>query len=312
MGLGRAPQLDLRKLGYFVAVAEELHFGRAASRLYITQPVLSRQISQLEDELGTRLLTRTTRKVELTTAGEQLLEEARSLLAAADGVSRRMQGVADGTTTLTVGFFVGDSFTPALQRFSATRPDVAIDLLRIYWHDQVDVLHDGRADVAFVHLPIEEKELSIWPVRSEPRLAVLPAGHPVAAQEEATIADLADDPVVLQRGASDAWQAFHNVDPRPDGRRARRGPEVDNIEEKLEQVAAGRAVSFVPASAAAAYVKPGVSYVPVSDIPPIQICLACSAARRSGLIDAFVRAVRATVPGAAPAAAPDQNTGDSR
>ena len=90
-------------------------------------------------------------------------------------------------------------------------------------------------------------------------------------------------------------EAFHNVDPRPDGHRPRSGPEVDNIEEKLEQVAAGAAISFLPASAAAAYVKPGVVFVPVSDIPPIQICLAWPTERRSAYVDAFVRAVRRDV-----------------
>jgi DNA-binding transcriptional LysR family regulator len=296
MGLGSGPPLDLRKLRYFVAVAEELHFGRAADRLYITQPVLSRQIRQLEQELGTQLLARTSRNVALTAAGEQLLEEARALLAAADATRRRLQDAAGGRISLTVGFFVGDSFTDALRRFAAEVPTAEVHLHRIYWHDQVDVLHDGRVDVAFVHLPIDDRGLELMPVRSEPRLAALPAAHPAAGRREIGIDDLADDPVIIQRGASEAWQAFHNVDPRPDGSSPRRGPEVDNIEEKLELVAAGAAVSFVPASSAAAYVKPGVVYVPVSDIPPIEICLAWKADRRSELVDTFVRAVRWTAP----------------
>ena len=295
MNAGAGPPLDLRKLRYFVAVAEELHFGRAAERLYITQPVLSRQIRQLEQELGADLLARTSRSVALTAAGEQLLEEARALLAAADAARRRLQGAAGGRPALTVGFFVGDSFTDALRRFRAACPEADVHLHRIYWHDQVDVLQDGRVDVAFVHLPIDEQGLELIPVRREPRVAVLSESHPAADARVVGIADLADDPVVIQRGASEAWQAFHNVDPRPDGHRPRSGPEVDNIEEKLEQVAAGAAISFLPASAAAAYVKPGVVYVPVSDIPPIQICLAWPTERRSPYVDAFVRAVRRDV-----------------
>jgi len=296
MGQESGPPLDLRKLRYFVAVAEELHFGRAAERLYIAQPVLSRQIRKLEMELGTDLLVRTSRNVELTPAGRELLDEARVLLAAADATRRRMQHVAHGTATLTVGFFVGDVFTAALRAFTARYPDVGVNLLRIYWNDQVDVLLEGRADVAFVHLPIDAEGLELLPVRAEPRVAVLPMSHPAARREQISIADLADDPVIIQRAASVTWQAFHNVDPRPDGRRPTPGPTVDNIEEKLQQVAAGRAISFLPASAAAAYGQADVAYVPVPDIPPIQICLAWKDDRRSPLVDAFVEAVKTSRP----------------
>ncbi len=292
MGLDPGPSLDLRKLRYFVAVAEELHFGRAAERLYIAQPVLSRQIRKLEQELGTELLLRTSRNVTLTPAGLQLLDEAKSLLAAADATRRRVEDVASGEAALTVGFFVGDEFTAALEAFGARYPDVAVNLLRVYWHDQTQVLHDGRADVAFVHLPVDDEGLELLLVRSEPRAAVLPAGHPSAGKPEMSIADLADDPVIIQRGATPVWQAFHNVDPRPDGQRPTPGPAVDNLEEKLQHVAAGRAISFVPASAAAAVTHPGIAYVPVTDIPPIKICLAWKSGPPSPLVAAFVQAVR--------------------
>lgn len=291
MGLEPGPPLDLRKLRYFVAVAEELHFGRAAERLYIAQPVLSRQIRKLEQELGTELLLRTSRNVTLTPAGLQLLDEAKSLLAAADATRRRIEDVASGEAALTVGFFIGDEFTAALEAFGTQYPDVAIELLRVYWHDQTEVLHDGRADVAFVHLPIDDQGLELLPVRSEPRVAVLPVGHPAAGKHEISIADLADDPVIIQRGATPGWQAFHNVDPRPDGRQPRPGPAVNNLEEKLQHVSAGRAVSFVPASVAGAFVQAGIAYVPVTDIPPITICLAWKSGPPSPLVAAFVDAV---------------------
>jgi DNA-binding transcriptional LysR family regulator len=291
MGLEQGPALDLRKLRYFVAVAEELHFGRAAERLYIAQPVLSRQIRKLELELGTDLLVRDSRNVALTPAGLQVLDEAKRLLAKADTARRRIEDIAHGEAKLTIGFFIGDEFTSARQAFSAMHPGVTIDLLRIYWHDQREVLLDGRADVAFVHLPIDDQGLELQPVRSEPRVAVLPAGHPAAGKAEISIADLADDPVIIQRGASPAWQAFHNVDPRPDGRQPRPGPAVDNLEEKVQHVAAGRAVSFLPASAAAAFDQPGIAYVPVTDIPPIKVCLAWKRGPRSPLVADFVAAV---------------------
>src|SRR5919201_3351084 len=123
-GMGEEPgqPLDLRRLRYFVAVAEELHFGRAAERLYLAQPVLSRHVRKLETELGVELFARTSRHVELTPAGERLLEEARQLLAAADAASRRMRGVAAAPARLTIGFFVGDTFTAAVRTFLAQRP----------------------------------------------------------------------------------------------------------------------------------------------------------------------------------------------
>jgi DNA-binding transcriptional LysR family regulator len=292
MGLDPGPRLDLRKLRYFVAVAEELHFGRAAERLYIAQPVLSRQIRKLEQELGTDLLVRTSRNVALTPAGLRILDEARSLLAAAEVAGRRVRDIAHDQAALTIGFFIGDEFTAVRRAFSVLHPDVVVNLLRIYWHDQTEVLLDGRADVAYLHLPVDDQGLELTPVRSEPRVAVLPVGHPAARKREISIDELADDPVIIQRGASPGWQAFHNVDPRPDGRQPRPGPEVGNLEEKLQYVAAGRAISFLPASLAAVIAWPGIAYVPVTDIPPIKISLAWQAGSRSPLIAAFAACVK--------------------
>ena len=292
MGQETGPPLDLRRLRYFVAVAEELHFGRAAERLYIAQPVLSRQIRKLEREVGADLLTRSSRNVALTPAGERVLDEARSLLAASEVTRRRIGEIARDRAELRIGFFVGDEFTSAHEAFVALHPDVEVNLVRIYWDNQIDVLLSGRVDVAFVHLPVDDEGLKLMPVRSEPRVAVLPVGHRAADEEEISITELADDPVVIQRGASPGWQAFHNVDPRPDGRRPRPGPEAGNLEEKLQHVAAGRAISFVPASVAAAFSQLGIVYVPVTDIPPITISLAWSSGATSPLIAAFADCVK--------------------
>jgi DNA-binding transcriptional LysR family regulator len=287
MGPDLGAPLDLRRLRYFVTVAEELHFGRAAERLYVAQPVLSRQIRKLEQELGAELLVRTSRNVALTPAGLHLMEEAKALLAAAEVTRRRVGNIAQDQAALTIGFFIGDEFTAARTAFSGAHPDVVIKLHRIYWYDQTEVLLDGRADVAFVHLPVDDQGLDLVLVRAEPRVAVLPMSHPAAAKREISIAELAEDPVIIQRGATPSWQAFHNVDPRPDGRQPRPGPAVDNLEEKLQHVAAGDVISFLPACVAAAVVQPGVVYVPVSDIPPVQVCLATRAGHPSPLVNAF-------------------------
>jgi DNA-binding transcriptional LysR family regulator len=288
------PLLDLRRLRYFVAVAEELHFGRAAARLYITQPVLSRQIRVLEQELGTELFARSSRDVNLTRAGEQLLEDGRMLLVAAEAARRRCLSSAAARPTLTIGFWGHEWIAPALRSFAAEFPNVDTRLHRVSWDDQADVLRDGRVDVAFVALPVDTRGLELLPFHTEQRVAVLPIDHPAADRSEISIDDLAGDPVIIQGGASDEWNAFHNVDPRPDGSHPRRGPIANNFQEKLELVATGAAVSFLPESVAKHYIPPGIVYMPVPDIAPIEVCIAWKLERSSRLVDGFIRAVRST------------------
>jgi DNA-binding transcriptional LysR family regulator len=288
-----SPDLDLRKLRYFVTVAEELHFGRAAQKAFIAQPALSRHIKQLEQQLGVELLTRTSRRVTLTDAGRQLAEDARSLLAAADATRERVIHAAQAQR-LTVGFFTGDlTLAPAMRMFAGSHPDVAVDVHRIYWDDQTRGVLDGSVDLALVHLPIDDEGLELEPLHTEPRFAILAADHPLADRDSVGIEELADDPVILHHGATAAWEAFHNFDPRPDGRAARRGPEVTCLEEKLEVVAAGRAISFLPRSAAAGIpLQPGVVAVRVSDMPPTQVSIAWSAERENPLVLDFVEVAR--------------------
>ena len=148
--------LDLRKLRYFVAVADRLHFGRAADDLHIAQPVLSRQIRALEHDLGTPLLTRDSHGVALTDAGRQLLTDAGPLLASAHAVRRRVTVAARGSQRLMVGFRAGIAVTPAVRLFADRHPDVLVDVQRIEWDDQATMLLDGRIDVGYVRLPIDE------------------------------------------------------------------------------------------------------------------------------------------------------------
>jgi len=288
--------LDLRRLRYFVALAEELHFGHAAGRLFIAQPALSRQIRKFEQEVGVNLLTRSSRHVELTPAGRQLLEDARPLLAAASAAGRRVRRAATGRTALTVGFLAGDPIIQLVRAFDATGHDIDIDVERIYWSDQPGALVDDRVDVSFVHLPVDDNGLDLARLYSSPRLALLPRSHELAGRSEIGIRELADDPVVLHWGASPIWDAWHNVDPRPDGRRPQRGPAARNLEEKIEAVGTGRAVSFIPASVTAAmHIPPEVAAIPVIDIPPTKVCLAWKADRRSAAIRDLVATARATL-----------------
>jgi len=169
--------LDLRKLRYFAAVADTLHFGRAADQLHIAQPVLSRQIRALEHDLGTPLLTRDSHGVTLTDAGRQLLADTGPLLASADAARRRVTAAARGSQRLMIGFRAGVAVTPAARLFAARHPDVLVDVLRIEGDDQAPMLLDGRIDAGYVRPPINEAGLRVTPLYTEPRVAVLPAGN---------------------------------------------------------------------------------------------------------------------------------------
>ncbi|WP_043680846.1 LysR family transcriptional regulator [Streptomyces xylophagus] len=277
--------LDMRKLRYFVAVADRLHFGRAADELHIAQPVLSRQIRALEQDLGAPLFTRDRHGVELTDAGRQLLADAGPLLASTDAVRRRVSAAARGTRRLMVGFRAGIPVSPASRAFEARHPDVVVDIQRIEGDDQAAMLLDGRIDVGYVRLPIDETGLRVTPLYTEPRVAVLPAGHRFAGKKEVTEADLAGEPLV--------WRGDPSTQPtrrpHPDA-----GYPVRGVDETLEHVAAGRGISFLARSASVFYSHPDVAYVPIPELAPDQVCLAVAASHTSPVVDDFVTAARST------------------
>ena len=168
---------DFRALRYFVAVAEELHFTRAAERLYIAQPALSEQIRRLEEEVGTELLRRTTRKVELTPAGKEFLAHARRILAEADDALADALRAARGETgriRVATGTTAGLEQVPKILRaFGEARPLVHLDLRQTGWEDHSGGLRDGSVDAAFVWLPFGSEGLSFAVLHEEPRVASL-------------------------------------------------------------------------------------------------------------------------------------------
>ncbi|RMB85858.1 LysR family transcriptional regulator [Streptomyces shenzhenensis] len=277
--------LDLRKLRYFVTVAERLHFGRAADELHIAQPVLSRQIRALEQDLGASLFIRDRHGVELTDAGRQLLADAGPLLASTHAVRRRVSAAAGGKRRLMVGFRAGIAVIPAARAFEDRHPDVVVDVQRIEGDNQAAMLLDGRIDVGYVRLPIDETGLRVTPLYTEPRVAVLPAGHRFAGKGEVTEADLAGEPLV--------WHGDPSTQPtkRP---LPNAGYPVRGVDETLELVAAGRGISFLARSASVFYSHPDVVYVPIPDLTPDQVCLAVAASHTSPVVDDFVTAAQST------------------
>ncbi|MFD0136265.1 LysR family transcriptional regulator [Streptomyces sp. NPDC003631] len=277
--------LDLRKLRYFVAVADQLHFGRAADELHIAQPALSRQIRALEQDLGASLFIRDRHGVELTDAGRQLLADAGPLLASTQAVRRRVSAAVGGKRRLMVGFRAGVAVTPAARAFEDRHPDVVVDVQRIEGDDQAAMLLDGRIDVGYVRLPIDEAGLRLTPLYTEPRVAVLPVGHRFAGKEEVTEADLAGEPLV--------WHGDPSTQPtkRP---LPNAGYPVRGVDETLEHVAAGRGISFLARSASVFYSHPDVVYVPIPELAPERVCLAVAASQTSPVVLDFVTAAQST------------------
>ncbi|MTE15084.1 LysR family transcriptional regulator [Nocardia aurantiaca] len=275
--------VDLRKLRYFVAVAEHLHFGRAAERLFIAQPVLSRQIRALEEELGARLFARDRRGTALTAAGEQLLIDAEPLLAAAEALQRRVIRAAEGTRTFTVGFMPGLMVTGAVRALTERHPGLTVDLVRTNWDDQVEVVHDGRVDVSVIRLPVEPRGLAIRPLYSEPRVVALPADHRLAGKEAVAVTDLADEHLLQDPALVPEWTAVAS-ELRTDRPAV---PVFHSVEEKLEHVAAGLGIIFLPLSVMTFYTRPDIAYLPVPDLAPNQVSLAWSAQRPVPLAEEF-------------------------
>jgi DNA-binding transcriptional LysR family regulator len=213
-----------------------------------------------------------------------LLEDAVPLLASAEAARRRVVQAARGSRTFTIGFMPGITVTSAVRAFTAQHPELTIELLRTSWHDQVEVLRDGRADVSIVRLPIDQQGLTVRPLFDEPRLAMLPADHRLAGKPSLRIADLAGDHLLQDPDAVPEWRDAA-LELR-DGT-AGRVPVFQSVEEKLEHVAAGNGISVLPLSTATFYTRPDVVAVPVEDIGPNHVCLAWTATRRSKAIHDF-------------------------
>ncbi|WP_405993473.1 LysR family transcriptional regulator [Streptomyces sp. NBC_00986] len=285
--------VDLRKLRYFLAVAEELHFGRAAERLHITQPVLSRQIRVLESELGVDVFMRDRRSTVLTPAGEQLLHDAGPLLASADALLRRARAAGESVTRFTIGFMPGITLTPVTRLLRERHPGLDVRMLRTGWHDQVEVLHDARADVGIVRLPIDPAGLEIRPLYTEPRLVMVASSHPLAGKESVRVADLAADHLLQDPDAVPEWRDIA-VELRTGERRPVAA--IHSVEEKLELVAGGQGIAVIPESTANFYTRPDVEAIRVEDLGPNHVAVAWPAGRTTGLVQEFVDAATALLP----------------
>ncbi|RKQ87427.1 LysR family transcriptional regulator [Solirubrobacter pauli] len=283
---------EIRQLRYFLAVVEHGSVSRAAVELHLSQSALSETLRKLEVELGVQLLTRGGRGVTPTAAGEALAATGAEAVRAFDAALDAARGQ---TGRLRVGFEAtgaGLLSTQARARFLARFPHVRVEPRRYDWGGEVAGLRDGECDVAFVWLPADTTGLRSEIVTTERRFAALPYTHPLSGRAAVEIDELNADPIVWTRLAPRYWVDWWAVNPRPDGSAPRWGPESQNVEEMLEQVADGSAYCIVPASMTEFYARPDLVWVPIEDVDPLRIALAWRERDANPLVAAFAAIVR--------------------
>jgi DNA-binding transcriptional LysR family regulator len=274
--------VETRELRYFVAVAEELHFGRAARRLGIAQPPLSRAIAQLERRIGVSLLERNSRGVTLTEAGAVLLREGRAALDAVEAAERRTRRAVAGTPKLvlvTKAGAAGELLPKLLDAYAAEPGAVDVEVLLCGVGEQERLLRDGRADVALLHLPFDSTAgFDVEELATESQVVVLPAGHPLTTSAGLRMADVAalpGLPLPRWRGADGTY---------PSGP----GPEVHDNTQLLQLIALGRAAAILPESC-----RPLLSHdlaaVPLLDAPHVTTVIAWPPHSRSLALAGLVR-----------------------
>ena len=277
--------METRELRYFVAVAEELHFGRAARRLGIAQPPLSRAIQQLERRLGVALLDRAGRAITLTEAGTVLLHEGRAALEAVDAADRRTRRAglaADGQSGLVLATKAGASselLAKLLDAYAAEPGSVTIDVLLCGIAEQERLLRDGRADVALLHLPFDSAAgLDTEELCTEGQVVVLPAGHALTGRPHVRMADIAALPGLPMPRWPDSGGAY------PDGL----GPQVRDSTQLYQLITLGRASAVLPESCRT-HLSRDLAAVPVLDAPAVTTVIAWPPHSRSRAVALLVR-----------------------
>ncbi|MEV4568683.1 LysR substrate-binding domain-containing protein [Nonomuraea sp. NPDC049419] len=284
--------VHLRELRYFVAVADELNVTRAAERLFVSQPALSKQLRVLERQLGHRLFDRVPSGVVLTRQGAELLPVARDMLERwAAGVERARAAGPAGTLVIGLQTAVGRGLQQeALRRFRSVMPGWEVSLRLVGWEDPSGGLADGSSDVAFLWLPVPP-ELRTYVLVTERRGVAMPADHRLAGLAEVPFDELRDEPFIALPPAAGPLRDFWL------GVEHRSGPPVIGVtagtaEEVFEAVSSGLGVVLVAEGNAELYRRPGVTYRPVSGLPPGELAIAWRERDARPQVMAFVDALR--------------------
>ena len=284
----------LRDLRYFVAVAEELSFTRAAGRLHISQPALSKQIQGLEITLRAQLLARDRRQVELTPAGAALLDVARRLLEQWDeGMAAVADAAAEQTRTLRVGTLtsIGRALYPGvIDRFTKREPGWHIELRSFSWGDRTAGLGHQATDAAFLWLPVQADDIVVRPLVTERRFVALSARHPLAERHEVCFAEVAGEPFLALPRAAGPLRDFWLATSERGGKAPAVAAEVTSADETFEIVSSGAAVVLLAEGNAIVYARPGIVCVPVTDLGPAQLAVAWRRNDERRAVHSFVKA----------------------
>lgn len=292
--------MELRHLRYFVAVAEELHFRRAAERLHMSQPPLSQQVRALEAELGVELLRRNQRRVELTPSGLAFLDDAREILARVDAAVAGTRRIAAGEVgELRVGF-VGSAMygrvPELLRRFGERRPDVAVRLRELTSTAQVTALQESHIDVGFLRPPVLAEGVTVEVIEREGVVLAVPADHDLARRRRIDLTDLTEESfITLSRSDGPGINVALTGAMAAAGAPFRIVQEVSELATAVGLVAAGVGVCVVPASLSALD-RHDVAYRPlVGAAPAVELALARRTADDAPVVQTFLEVARERV-----------------
>lgn len=299
---------DVARLRYFVGVAEELHFGRAAERMFVAQPALSQQIRKLEEQLGVTLFERDRRHVSLTPAGVALLPEARAAVEQVNralAVGRRFRSGRIGR--LDIGYTpgaVGGLMGQIVRAFRDAHPDIDLELHHYSFSDVSAGLRNGEVDAGFVRLPLGLPDLRYRTLVVEPRVIALPPEHPLANRDELSIAELLDEPWIAIATNDATWRDFWLATEHRGGRPAHIGAEAATPDEAFEAVLAGRGVLLTRTTIAERFAGEGIATIPVPDAGPSHGAIAWRKTTESPLLQAFIATSEAVAGEVSPIPAP--------
>ena len=291
--------LEMRHLRALVTIAEELNFTRAAQRLHLTQQALSGQVRQLEERLGTRLIERDSRHVELTQAGKTLYEHARPLLAGAEHAVVATRAAGQQAARLTVGYvapFTRRLVSPVFQRFCAEQPDIDVTIHFAGFLDPLGGLRDGPADTAILYGEFEHEGIELRRLFSEPRGVALAADHPLAGRPAITIDEFLREPLVEVPVRDRVWSDFWTAAAHRGGVAPQIGASVTTLDGLMEAIGAGLGVATTVAAAIDMLgAVAGVVFRPLPELAPLDFWVARREHDNREHVMAFVDAATAAL-----------------
>jgi DNA-binding transcriptional LysR family regulator len=271
--------VDTRLLRSFRAVAEEGNLTRAAVRLYLSQPALTKQIRHLEDQLGARLFERSKAGMALTAPGRALAEAVPKVLDAWDRAERAVRAAeAEASKVLRIGFLASaanEKTQDIIAAFRAARPDWRVEMRQASWGAPIEGLVSGDVEAAFMRLPFpNQADFRLLPLLTEPRCVAMAVHHPLAERESLRFAELLDEPVIAAPAATGAFRDHWIGAEARGGRPVTVGAVTELPDDWLSAIANGDGIALAPASAARYYARPDIAYRPVHGIAPSTVALA--------------------------------------